>query len=146
MARAIRQHRANSRNSERIPICARLHIETLDGKPVTPLARCTNIGMGGLRGSAASGLTPHTRVQFSVELPYGRIFEGRGRVAWCRTTLHPALLGTPRGMEDDALFGIAFDDFSPEQLLPVARLLVARQDQRRRARRIRRLRGFSIHA
>jgi len=123
-----------------------MSLKTLDGKPVAPLSRCTNIGIGGLRGCAAVGITPGTRVLLAVELPYGRIFEGSGRIAWCRTTLHPAILGSPRGMDDDALFGIAFDGLSPEQLLPVARLLASREDQVRRARRIRRRYGFAIHA
>lgn len=146
MTRAIRQHRTNPRASERIPLFARLEITTLDGKPLAPLSRCTNIGIGGLRATAALGLTPGTAVHVAVELPTGRVFEGRGRVAWCRTTVHPALFGSPRGMDDDALFGIAFDDPSPDALLPIARLLVARQDERRRARRIRRRHGLAIHA
>jgi hypothetical protein len=123
-----------------------MSLKTLDGKPVAPLSRCTNIGIGGLRGYAALGLTPGTHVLLAVELPSGRVFEGRGRIAWCKTTLHPAIFGSPRGKDDDALFGIAFDDLSPEHLLPVARLLVSRQDQLRRARRIRRRHGLAIHA
>ena len=151
MASAIRlhrrvPHRSNARASERIPLSARLSVTTLDGKPVAPLSRCTNIGMGGLRGCAALGLRPGTPVHFVVELPSGCVFRGCGRIAWCRTTLHPELFGSPRGMDDDAVFGIAFEHFTPEDMLPVARLLVARQDQRRRARRIRRLHGISNHA
>ena len=146
MTRAIRQHRSNSRVSERIPLFAMMSLTTLDGKQIAPRSRCTNIGTGGLRGCAALGVTPGTPVLLAVELPNGRIFEGRGRIAWCKTTLHPAIFGSPRGMDDDALFGIAFDDLPPEKLLPVARLLVSRQEQLRRARRIRRRHGFAIHA
>jgi hypothetical protein len=49
-------------------------------------------------------------------------------------------------MEDDALFGIAFDNLDPEALLPIARLIVARQGERRRARRLRRFAELPIHA
>ena len=146
MARAIRQHRRSPRASERIPLYARLHLTSLDGKPIAPLSRCTNIGIGGLTGCAASGMPPGTRVLVAVQLPSGCIFEARGHVAWAKTTLHPALFGTPRGMDDDALFGIQFDDTSPDDLLPIARLLAAREQQRQRARQIRRLRPVPIRA
>jgi hypothetical protein len=146
MARAIRQHRRASRASERIPLYAPLQLTSLDGKPIAPLSRCTNIGIGGLRGCAASGMAPGTRVSVAVQLPSGRVFEARGHVAWAKTTLHHALFGTPRGMDDDALFGIQFDDPSPDDLLPIARLLVARDQQRRRARRISRLPALWIRA
>ena len=62
------------------------------------------------------------------------------------TTLRPSLFGTPTGRNDDASFGIAFDNISTEDLLPIARLLSARENERRHARRIRRLRHLRIHA
>jgi hypothetical protein len=140
-----RQHRYPGHRGERIPLHARLHLVTIDGKPVAPLGRCTNIGLGGLRVAAAEGLPPGTVLQIELQLPSGRWFRGRGRVAWLMTTLHPRLLGTPTGKDDDAKFGIAFNDMSPETLLPIARLLAARDAERRRARRIRRLHP-RIHA
>ncbi len=146
MARAIRQIRRPQRASERIPLHARLQITSLDGKPIAPLSRCINIGLGGLRGCAASSMAPGTPVWVAVQLPSGRIFEARGHVAWAKTTLHPALFGAPRGMDDDALFGIEFDALSPDDLLPIARLLAARDRQRRRATQIRRLRPLPIRA
>ncbi|MEE8164358.1 MAG: hypothetical protein V3T64_02205 [Myxococcota bacterium] len=146
MARAIRQHRRSTRASERIPLHARLHVTSLDGKPIAPLSRCTKIGIGGLQGCAASGMAPGTRVLVAVQLPSGRVFEARGHVAWAKTTLHLALFGAPRGMDDDALFGIKFDNPSPDDLLPIARLLAARDRQRRRTRQIRRLRPLLIRA
>ena len=145
MGRAIRNNRPSARGGERIRLHARLSVTTLDGKPVAPLARCSNIGMGGLRATAALGLAPGTRVLLAIELPSGRVFQGRGHVAWSKTTLHPALLGTPRGMDDDALFRIAFDDLTREELWPISRLLVARRDELERARRIRRRYGYSLH-
>ncbi len=146
MGRALRRHRGETRASERIPLCATLRLTTLDGRAVAPLARCTEIGLGGLRATAACGLPPGTRVIATVELASGRSFRMHGRVVWCRTTLHPALLGTPRGMDDDALFGVAFEEPSPDALLPVARLFVAREAERRRARVLRRRRGRVLHA
>ncbi len=146
MARAFRQNPANSRFGVRIPLFARLSLTTLDGKPVAPLSRCTNIGIGGIRCTAAEGVAPGTNLFLAIELPSGHVFKGNGHVAWCKTTLHPALFGSPRGFDDDALFGIAFDGLSPDLLLPIARLLVAKQDERRRARRILRRHGFAIHA
>ncbi len=146
MARAIRQHHADPRSGERIPLFARLSLTTLDGKPVAPLSRCTNIGIGGILCTAAVGVAPGTNLLLAVELPTGCVFQGNGHVAWCKTTLHPALFGSPRGFDDDALFGIAFDGLSPDLLLPIARLLMAKQDERRRARRILRRHGFAIHA
>ncbi len=146
MARTIRQHRRSPRTSERVPLHARLQITSFDGKPIAPLSRCTKIGIGGLQGCAASGVPPGTRVLVAVQLPSGRVFEARGQVAWAKTTLHPALFGTPRGRDDDALFGIKFDDLSPDDLLPIARLLAARDRQLRRARQIRNLRPLPIRA
>jgi len=141
-----RQKRISDRGAERIRLHARLHLTTLDGKPIAPLCRCTNISLGGLRVSAAEGVPPGTIVQVELQLPYGRCFRTRGRIAWLVRTLHPRLLGTPTGRDDDASFGIAFDDLTTESLLPIARLFVARDDERRRATRIRRLHNLAIHA
>jgi hypothetical protein len=146
MHTSTRQRRNPGRSGERIPLYARLHLTTVDGKPVAPLGRCTNISLGGLRVTAAEGLPPGTVVQIEVRLPSGRVFRSRGRVAWLMTTLHPSLLSTPTGKDDDARFGIAFDDVSPQTLLPIARLLAARDAERRRAKRIRRLHTMRIHA
>ena len=146
MGRALRRHRTDTRTSERLPLHAAVHLTTDDGKPVAPLARCTEIGLGGLRVSAAEGLAPGARVHVALRLPSGRAFEIEGRVAWSRQTLHPALFGSPRGRDDDADFGIAFDATTPEAMLPVARLFVARDRERQRARRLRRLHGLPIHA
>ena len=60
MHTTIRQRRYPGRASERIPLHARLHLTTTDGKPVAPLGRCTNISLGGLRVTAAEGLPPGT--------------------------------------------------------------------------------------
>ena len=141
-----RQKRISGRSAERIRLHARLNLTTVDGKPIAPLCRCTNISLGGLRVSAAEGVAPGTVVKVELELPYGRCFRTQGHVAWLMTTLHPRLLGTPTGRGDDASFGIAFDDISTESLLPVAHLFLSREDERRRARRIRRLHNLPIHA
>ena len=146
MGRAIRIHRQSTRRGERIPCHARLRVHTAQGEPLAPLARCLDIGLGGLRAIAAQGVSPGTPVEIEVRLASGRHFRSRGHIAWSKTTLHPELLGVPRGRDDDATFGIAFDEVSTEDLLPIARLLVARQDQRRRVRRIQRLHGIPIHA
>ena len=146
MDSTTRQNRNRGRGGERIPLHSRLHLTTLDGKPIAPLGRCTNISLGGLRVSAAEGVPPGTAVRIELRLPSGRSFRTRGHVAWLMTTLHPRLLSTPTGRDDDANFGIAFDDLSTQTLLPIARLLVARDSERRRARRIRRLNNMSIHA
>ena len=141
-----RPPRTPRRGGERVALHARIEITTLDGKPVAPLARCTNIGLGGLRVSAAEGPSTGTRICLELRLPSGRAFRSEGRIAWSKTTLHPPLLGTPIGRDDDASFGIRFDNQSAQDLLPIARLLVARDDERRRARRIRRLHSLGIHA
>ena len=141
-----RQRRNPGHGGERIPLYARLHLTTVDGKPVAPLGRCTNISLGGLRVTAAEGLPPGTVVQIELQLPSGRLFRSRGRVAWLMTTLHPSLLSTPTGRDDDARFGIAFDGVSTQTLLPIARLFAAREAERRRAQRIRRLHTMRIHA
>jgi hypothetical protein len=146
MNRAFRPHRIDSRHTDRIPLHARLFLTTLDGKPAAPLARCTNIGLGGLRAAACEGLPPGTAVQIQLRLPTGRVFSSRGHIAWLKETLHPALFGAPRGKDDDATFGIAFDHVSNEDLLPIARLFAAREQERSRARRIRRRYGYAIHA
>jgi hypothetical protein len=109
-------------------------------------SRCLDIGLGGLGAAAADGIPPGTPVEIELRLPSGRRFRSRGRVAWSKTTLHPALFGTPRGRNDDASFGIAFEEISTQDLLPIARLLAAREDARRRARRIRRLHGLPLPA
>jgi hypothetical protein len=134
------------RNSERIPMHARLQLSTEDGKPAAPLARCTNVGLGGIRVIAAEGLAPGTRVHLDLQLPSGRVFHAQGRIAWLQTTLRPSLLSTPTGRDDDARFGVAFEDTSTEHLLPIARLFAAREAERNRARRIRRLHTLRIHA
>ncbi len=126
------------RSSERIPLHARLQLRTEDGKPAAPLARCTNVSLGGIRAIAAEGLAPGTRVHLDLQLPTGRMFHARGRISWLLTTLRPSLLSTPTGRDDDAIFGIAFEDNSTNDLLPIARLFAAREAERRRAHRIRR--------
>jgi hypothetical protein len=146
MPTSFRQSPIGSRRTERIPFHARLRLTTLDGRPAAPLGRCTNLGLGGLRIVAAEGLPPGTPVRVELTLPSGALFEAQGRVAWLRTTLHPTLLGAPTGSDDDAQFGIAFDEMTPERLLPIARLLAARDAERRRARRIRRRHAIRIHA
>ena len=141
-----RRNRKPGRSEERIRFYSRAHLTTLDGKPLAPLACCTNISLGGLRVTAAQGIPPGTPVQIELQLPSGALFKIRGRIAWLMTTLHPRLLGTPTGRDDDACFGIAFDDPSTQTMLPVARLFAARDAERRRARRIRRLHNLPIHA
>ena len=139
MGNGLRQTTGMRRRGERIPLVTRVEIRTADDVLFDGQACCTNIGLGGLRVTARRGLAPGTRVYASLRLPSGRCFDGEGRVAWLHTTVHPALLGAPRGSRDEACFGIAFDGLSTQHLLPIARLLVAREGERRRARRIRRL-------
>ena len=146
MGRALRKHRNDSRRGDRTPLHTRLLVATSDGQPAVASARCTDIGLGGLRAAAAQGLQPGTPVRIEFRLPSGRIFASRGHVAWCHQTLHPSLFGAHRGRDDDAIFGIAFDGTSPEDLLPIARLLSAREQENLRARRIRRIHGLPIHA
>ena len=146
MTTAFRRHRSEGRGSDRIPFHALVHITTDDGKPAAPLARCTQIGLGGLRVYAAEGLPPRTRVRVSLRLAPGPLFTAEGHVAWSKQTIHPRLFGTPSERDDDALFGIAFDAPSPEVLLPIARLFDARDREKQRAHRIRRLHGLPIHA
>jgi hypothetical protein len=49
-------------------------------------------------------------------------------------------------MDDDGTFGIAFDVDDPEELFPIARLFLAREQELKRAQRIRRLRGYPFRA
>lgn len=146
MGRALRRHRIDTRATARLPLAAPVHVTTEAGKAVAPLARCTEIGLGGLRITAAEGLAPGEAVHIALRLPSGRIFEIDGRVAWSRQTLHPALFGSPTGRDDDAHLGIAFAAVPEEALLPIARLFTARDRERQRARRIRRLHGLPLHA
>ncbi len=136
----------HDRAGDRLPFHTRLRVSTADGRPAAPMARTTNVGLGGVRVTAASGLVPGTCVHVSFRLPSGRIFACRGHVAWSKQTLHPTLLGSPRGRDDDAIFGIAFDDTTPQDLMPIARLFSSYDHARRRARRIRRIHGLPGHA
>ena len=146
MATGLRRHRTDSRRCERLRVHAAVQLTTDDGKPAAPLARCVEVGMGGIRITAAEGLTPGTRVHVTLCMPRGARVEVDGRVAWSRQTIHPALFGAPRGGDDDAQLGIAFDRSHEDRLLPIARLFAARERERIRARRIRRLHGLPIHA
>ena len=146
MGRALRRHRIDTRTTARLPLCARAHLTTEDGKPVAPLARCTEIGLGGLRITAAEGLTPGERVHVALQLPSGHLFEIEGRVAWAKMTLHPALFGSPEGRDDDADLGIAFDGVTDDDLRPIAHLFRARDRELQRARRLRRIHGLPLHA
>jgi len=146
MRHAMRPEPGSTRGGERIAWHAPVLL--YDGPELSSRleAETRDIGLGGIRVRAARALTPGTPVRLAFRLPSGRRFESHGRVAWSRTTLHPPVLGSPKGIRDDALFGIAFDALSTEAALPIARLLVARQDQSRRLRRIQRLHGLPIFA
>lgn len=146
MGTALRRHRSNTRAGDRLRVHAAIQLTTADGKPVAPLARCVEIGLGGLRVVGDEHLAPGTRVHVAVRLSHGIRVEVDGRVAWSRETLHPALFGAPGSRVDDAEFGIAFDAAPTERLLPIARLFAARDGEKRRARRLRRLHGLPIHA
>jgi hypothetical protein len=146
MRKATRRAPRSTRNGERITWHAPLVLHDAQDHPLALEAETRDIGLGGVRVVAARALAPGTRVRLALRLASGRLFESRGHVAWARTTLHPCLLGSPKGIRDDALFGVAFDGLSTEALLPIARLLVARQDQKRRVRRIQRLHGLPIFA
>ncbi len=148
MSTALRQHPhpRSRRGGERIPLHARVRLWTQEGEEVAPLARCTNIGLGGVHVFASAELVPGTPLRLEIRLPSGRAFKCAGHVAWSKTTLHPALLGSPDGADNDGSFGICFDGVSTQALLPIARLLVARDHERNRARRIRRLHGLPNHA
>lgn len=146
MRRTLKRIDQTSRSGDRIRLYARLLLTTLDGQPVAPFARCTNIGLGGLRASAAEGCSPGTDLLLELRLPTGGRFATRGHVAWIKQTLHPSIFGSPRGSDDDAIFGIAFAPGSPQDFVPIARLFAARDRELARARRIRRIHGYPIHA
>jgi len=142
MVQANRSPKTSKRSGDRMPLHTRIALTAEDGRSLLEgEAICTNIGLGGLCVRAAEGIEPGTAVRLEVRLAGGRTFATRGHVCWSRITLHPALLGTPKGRPDDACFGIRFDGVGAQEVLPIARLLVAREDARRRARRIRRLHG-----
>jgi PilZ domain len=134
------------RNGDRAPLHARIVLTGSDGRRLAPDAVCTNIGLGGLGVRAHEALEPGTTVQVEIRLVGGRLLTSPGHVCWSRITLYPALLGTPKGAPEDASFGICFDGASTQDLLPIARLLVAREESQRRARRIRRLHGLHLRA
>lgn len=134
------------RNGDRAPLHSRIVLTDAEGRRLAPDAICTNIGLGGLGVRAQAPLDPGTPVKVEIRLVGGRLFSCPGRVCWSRVTLYPALLGTPKGAPEDARFGICFDGASTQDLLPIARLLVAREESQRRARRIRRLHGFALRA
>jgi len=147
MVQAIHVGKRSRRSGDRMPLHTRIVLSSEDGALLLRGgAVCTNIGLGGLCVRAAEALDPGTAVQVELRLLGGRVFTTRGRVCWSRVTLHPALLGTPKGTPDDACFGIRFDGASTQDLLPIARLMVAREDSRRRTRRIRRLHGLPARA
>ena len=146
MRRALKAFDGTRRSGDRIRLHARLFLTTLDGAPVAPFARCSEVGLGGLRAIAAEGCAPGTGLQIELRLPADVRFATRGQVAWIKQTLHPSIFGSPRGRDDDAIFGIAFAPGSPEDLLPIARLFAARDRELARARRIRRLHGVPVHA
>jgi len=146
MGRTLGRHCKDARTSERIPLYARLQLTTEDGKPIVPFARCTNIGMGGLQVTASEGLAPGTTVHVALEMPKGRSFEVVGHVAWSKQTIHPSLFGSTASCDDDAAFGIAFEDLSAEATLPIARLFSGRDRERAKAHRIRRIYGIPSHA
>lgn len=132
------------RGGDRVPLALQIEIRDARGERLLDEAICTNIGLGGLCVRAPDAIAPGTRVEIALRLFSGRPFACTGHVCWSKVTLHPALFGTPKGTPEDASFGIAFDGVSTQDLLPIARLLVAREDARRRARRLRRIHG--IHA
>lgn len=111
---------------ERVSLRARLRIETLEGQLIATSAECVEIGLKGLRATAAQGIVPGTPVQLALKLPSGIPIEIGGRVSRCCTTLHLAPFGTPRGFEDDAMFEIEFDDCDSESLWPIAVMLTNR--------------------
>ena len=112
---------------ERISLRTRMRIETLAGERLAPLAECREIGLSGLRATAAEGIPPGTEVHLQIDLPAGRRFETQGWVTGCCTTLHLAPFGSRRGFEDDATFEIEFSERDPETLWPIATLLVNRR-------------------
>lgn len=134
------------RGGERVPLATRIRVTDRSGRSLLEDALCANIGLGGLCIRASHALETGTIVCIEVGLFGGRSFACTGHVCWSKLTLHPALFGTPKGTAEDATVGIAFDAVSTQDLLPIARLLVAREDARRRARRIRRLHGLPARA
>ena len=146
MASALRRPCFDTRRTERVALRAHLRVRDADGRSIAPLARCLDIGLGGLRAVAASGPAPGAEVVVELRLASGRRLAIAGCVAWTRETLHLPLFGAPRGSDDDAVFGITFHEEDPAALLPIARLLAVRHDERRRARRVQALRGAVIHA
>jgi hypothetical protein len=146
MAFAIQEKTSSRRGGDRVPLATRIVIAGRDGQPLLGDALCTNIGLGGLCVHATEVLSPGTPVRVEIRLTGDRAFACEGTVCWSKITLHPALLGTPKGIPDDGCFGIRFDGASTQDLLPIARLMVAREDARRRARRMRRLHGLPARA
>ena len=146
MAQATLGTRPSKRGGDRVSLFTRILLTGDDGRPLSGGAVCTNIGLGGLCVRAAEGIDPGTPLRLELRLFGGRSFTCLGHVCWSRVTLHPELFGTPKGTPEDASFGICFDGVSTQDLLPIARLMVAREDSHRRARRIRRLHGFPAHA
>ena len=138
--------RISKRGGDRVPLCARIVLTAEDGRLLLDGATCTNIGLGGLCVRATAALRPGTPVRVELRLAGDRAFACVGTVCWSKITLHPPLLGTPKGIPDDACFGVRFDGASTQDLLPIARLMVAREDARRRARRRRRLHGLPARA
>jgi len=146
MQQAILGTRPSKRGGDRISLSTPIRLTGDDGRSLLEGAVCTNIGLGGVCVLAAEALDPGTLVRLELRLVGGRSFSCHGHVCWSRVTLHPALFGTPKGNQDDARFGICFDAASTQDLLPIARLLVAREDSSRRARRLHRLHGFPVRA
>lgn len=146
MAFAIQEKTSSRRGGDRVSLSARIAIAGRDGQPLLDDALCTNIGLGGLCIRATEVLAPGTPVRIEIRLTGDRAFACEGTVCWSKITLHPALLGTPKGIPDDGCFGVRFDGASTQDLLPIARLMVAREDARRRARRMRRLHGLPARA
>lgn len=146
MAQATLGTRPSKRAGDRVSLFTPILLTGGDGKPLLDGAVCTNIGLGGLGVRAAEAIDPGAVVRLELRLFGGRSFSCLGHVCWSRVTLHPALFGTPKGTPDDASFGICFDGVSTQDLLPIARLMVAREDASRRGRRIRRLHGFPARA
>ena len=147
MGRAVsRQLIRPDRRADRIPVYVALRLRSSDTEQVVEHAYCRNIGLGGMRVEAPQALKPGTSVSVALTLPSGRQFACTGHVAWSKQTIHPSLFGSPEASDDDALFGISFDKVAPDRLLPIARLLSARDAERGRAHRLRRLHGWPIHA
>lgn len=134
------------RGGERVPLATRIRVTDGAGRLLVEDALCANIGLGGVCIRAPLALDPGSIVRIELVLLGGRTFSCSGHVCWSKQTLHPALLGTPKGTPEDASFGVAFDAVSTQDLLPIARLLVAREDSRRRGRRLRRIHGLHARA